>query len=286
MTLRKNALLRNLTTFRIGGLCECLYAPENAEEMTELLRTLENPVVLGRGSNILAADAGVSSPVILTTGLNSIFIEGNTVRAGCGVRLAELAGAAKNASLTGFEWAGGIPGSLGGATVMNAGAYGGAMSDVVTEVVCCDGEQVLRINDCRFGYRHSVFLDDPSLTVLEVSIKLSPGDPVEISQKSDDFRRRRNEKQPVNLASAGSFFKRPPGFYAGALIEQCGLKGVWVGGAQVSERHAGFIVNPKSEATCEDVMRLAALVRERVFKETGAELVPEVRLLGDVQWSF
>lgn len=282
---REQVPLRELTTFRIGGPCDSLYTPVNPGEMTELLRVLENPIVLGRGSNILAADTGLRAPVILTSGLNQLRIDGDTVRAGCGLSLPELSRAAAKASLSGLEWAAGIPGSLGGAVVMNAGAYGGSMADAVTEVLCFDGERTVTVTDCNFSYRHSVFHITPALTVLEVALHLTPGDSREISLKMEEYRSRRNEKQPVNMPSAGSFFKRPPGHFAGALIERCGLKGASVGDARVSEKHAGFIVNTGC-ATCEDVLRLAALVREKVFKETGAELVPEVRLLGDVQWSF
>ncbi len=282
---RERVPLRELTTFRIGGPCDSLYVPGNTEQAVTLLRTLQKPIILGRGSNVLAADAGLRSPVVLTSGLNGIHIEGETVRAGCGVSLPELSQAAAKASLSGLEWAGGIPGSLGGAVVMNAGAYGGVMDGVVTEALCFDGEKTFTVTEFDFGYRHSVFHEMPDMAVLEVTLKLTSGDGSEIRAKTEELKKARSQKQPVNQPSAGSFFKRPPGRFAGALIEQCGLKGVSVGGAQVSEKHAGFIVNTGG-ATCDDVMRLADLVRGRVYKETGAELVPEVRLLGDIQWSF
>ncbi|MDR1692853.1 MAG: UDP-N-acetylmuramate dehydrogenase [Oscillospiraceae bacterium] len=276
-------LLSSLTTFRIGGPCDAVYTPESAAEMTALLKTLDCPTVLGRGSNILAADEGVRTPVILTAGLNAIRIEGDTLRAGCGVSLPELSRAAESASLTGLEWAGGIPGTVGGGTVMNAGAYGGQMSDVLVSVCCADRER--DASECRFGYRQSVFTENPTLTVLEVTLKLTHGDPADISRRTEAFRKARNEKQPVSLPSAGSFFKRPEGHFAGALIERCGLKGVSVGGARVSEKHAGFLVNTGG-ATCRDVMILAERVRETVLRETGVALTPEVKLLGDISWSF
>jgi UDP-N-acetylmuramate dehydrogenase len=251
-----------------------------------LLKELENPVVLGGGSNILAADEGVTHPVVRTSGLDHIEFHGTAVRAGCGAGLPELARAAARQGLTGLEWASGIPGSVGGAAVMNAGAYGGEMSQVVTGALVFDGETPVTVRDFAFAYRHSIFFEYPSWTVLEVTLKLAEDDPQAISARMDELRKRRNEKQPVSLPSAGSFFKRPPGGYAAALIDQCGLKGLRIGGAQVSERHSGFVVNAGG-AVCEDVLRLAALVRETVYKQTSVELEPEVRLLGrDWLWNF
>jgi UDP-N-acetylmuramate dehydrogenase len=253
--------------------------------MIELLRKLENPVILGGGSNILAAGEGVREPVIHTAGLRHIAFDGCVVRAGCGAGLPELSRAAARKGLSGLEWASGIPGSLGGAAVMNAGAYGGEMSQAVTEVLAFDGREAVWITEFDFSYRHSVFIDTPSLTVLEVTLRLSQDDPAEITARMEAHMRARNEKQPVNLPSAGSFFKRPKGGYAAALIEECGLKGASVGGARVSEKHSGFIVNTGG-ATCDDVLRLASLVRETVFIRFGTELEPEVRLLGDIGWNF
>jgi UDP-N-acetylmuramate dehydrogenase len=168
---------------------------------------------------------------------------------------------------------------------MNAGAYGGELSQVVTEALVFNGQDAVTVTDFDFSYRHSVFSAQPSWAVLEVTLRLTEDDPGAIAARMNDFTARRNAKQPVSLPSAGSFFKRPPGFYAAALIEQCGLKGVFSGGAQVSEKHSGFIVNTGG-ATCDDVLRLAAVVQETVFKRTGVGLEPEVRLMGDIQWSF
>jgi UDP-N-acetylmuramate dehydrogenase len=278
-------LLSSLTTFRIGGPCDCLYEPDQIERAIELLRGSENVIVLGGGSNMLAADGGVRAPVIRTAKIGHIRFDGETVRAGCGAGLPELARAAARQGLSGLEWASGIPGSLGGAVVMNAGAYGGEMSQVAAEALVFDGREAVTVKDFDFAYRHSVFHGNPHWTVLEVTLKLTGDDPEAITARMEELRRRRNEKQPVNLPSAGSFFKRPEGGYAAELIDRCGLKGTSVGGAQVSEKHAGFIVNTGG-AACDDVLRLAALVRERVFKQTGVELEPEVRLLGDIAWSF
>jgi UDP-N-acetylmuramate dehydrogenase len=253
--------------------------------MIELLKTLKNPIILGGGSNILAADEGVQTPVVHTAELRQITFEGSMVRAGCGTGLPELSRAAMREGLSGLEWASGIPGSLGGAVVMNAGAYGGEMSQAVTEVLAFDGHDSVRMTEFDFAYRHSVFLDTPSLTVLEAALRLTPDDPAAIAARMNEHMKARNDKQPVSFPSAGSFFKRPKDGYAAALIEQCGLKGTGVGGAQVSEKHSGFIVNTGG-ATCGDVLRLASLVRETVFKRTGTELEPEVRLLGEIAWNF
>lgn len=285
--MQKNVLMSTITTFRIGGPCDILCVPANTEQAVETLRSAApfGGIILGRGSNVLAADEGLRQPVILTSGLNRLDFDGEAVTAGCGVSLPELSRAAAKRGLSGLEWASGIPGSLGGAVVMNAGAYGGEMAQIVTSALVFDGQNAVRVTEFDFSYRHSVFLSKPEHIVLEATLKLLPGDPAEISSRMDEFRKARNEKQPVELPSAGSFFKRPPGHFAGTLIDQCGLKGRSVGGARVSEKHAGFIVNTGG-ATCEDVIRLAALVRETVFRETGAELEPEVRLLGDVRWRF
>jgi UDP-N-acetylmuramate dehydrogenase len=250
-----------------------------------LLRTLDRPFILGGGSNILAADGGVTVPIVHTAGLRDITIDGETVRASCGVGLPELSRAAAREGLSGLEWASGIPGSLGGATVMNAGAYGGEMSQVIAEALVFDGHECVVMTGFDYSYRHSVFLDKPNLTVLEATIRLTRDDPAEIAARMETHRNARNEKQPTTLPSAGSFFKRPKGGYAAAMIDECGLKGVSVGGAQVSPKHAGFVVNTGG-ATCEDVLRLASLVRETVFRKFAAELEPEVRLLGEIGWNF
>ncbi|MCL2003744.1 MAG: UDP-N-acetylmuramate dehydrogenase [Oscillospiraceae bacterium] len=278
-------LLSHLTTFRIGGPCGRLYEPSDTERAIELLRGLEGAVVLGGGSNLLAADEGVSAPIIRTANLNRITFDGVTVRAGCGAGLPELARAAAKRGLSGLEWSSGIPGSVGGAAVMNAGAYDGEMSQVVTEALVFDGNDAVTVRDFDFAYRRSVFHSRPEWTVLEVTLKLAEGDREVITARMDELRVRRNQKQPVSLPSAGSFFRRPEGGYAAELIDRCGLKGTRVGGAQISEKHAGFIVNTGG-AACLDVLRLAALARETVFRRTGVELEPEVRLLGDIEWSF
>ncbi len=281
--MKQRVLLSGLTTFRIGGPCE-MYMPETIERAVEILR-MSCPV-LGGGSNVLAADAGLRVPLLHTGKLNAVVFNGRKLRAGCGAPLPELARLAARKKLSGLEWASGIPGLLGGAVVMNAGAYGGEMSRIVTSarVHTAEGE-IITVTDFAYSYRHSVFSDHPDWTVLEADLLLTPGKPEEIAARMAETRQKRQDKQPLNMPSAGSFFKRPsiPGVYTAALIERCGLKGARVGGAQVSDKHAGFIVNV-GDATCDDVLRLASRVRDTVFRESGVALEPEVKLLGDVKW--
>jgi UDP-N-acetylmuramate dehydrogenase len=272
-------LFSELTTFRIGGPCENLYEPDGLERAIALLEKTEDPIIIGGGSNILAADEGVSDPVVRTTRLDHIRFSGRTVRAGCGAGLPELSRAAAKRGLSGLEWASGIPGTVGGALVMNAGAYGGEMSQTVTEALVFNGAGTVTVRDFGFAYRHSVFHLNRRWTALEVTFELIEDDPVSIAARMDELRKRRGDKQPLTLPSAGSFFKRPPGGYASELIERCGLKGLSVGGARVSEKHSGFIVNTGG-ATCDDVLRLSSRIRETVLSRTGVELEPEVRLLG------
>ena len=273
------------TTFRIGGPARRFARPRRPEELAALLGLAEEhawPVLLaGNGSNLLVPDRGLDRLVIHTGALDGVRRTGETaLRAGAGVGLARLASFALREALTGLEFAHGIPGSLGGAVCMNAGAYGGEMRQVVSRVwAWFPGEGTVRLGPeaLSFGYRHSVF-SEKSGAVLEAEVTLSPGDPEAIRAKMEDLSRRRREKQPLELPSAGSTFKRPEGRFAGALIEQCGLKGVRVGAAQVSPKHAGFVVNTGG-ATCADVLDLIALVRNRVREETGVELEPEIRIV-------
>ena len=285
--VRENVQMSGLTTFRVGGPCDLLCAPAGIWQMADTLRLLSGAgyIVLGRCSNVLVADAGIRRPVIHTARLNHIEIEGSTIVAGAGAGLPEVARAAAERGLAGMEWACGVPGSVGGAVVMNAGAYGGEMSQTLAAARVFDGERVITVREFDFGYRHSIFHKYTDWVVIEATIKLLHGSKPDIEAQMTKLKRSRAKMQPVNLPSAGSFFKRPPGHYAGGLIEQCGLKGASVGGAQVSERHAGFLVNTGG-ATCDDVLRLAALVRETVYKQAGVTLEPEVRLLGDIRWPF
>ena len=273
------------TTFRIGGPAKRVARPRSTEEAAALLTLAEAegwPVLmLGNGSNLLAADSGLDALVIHSGRLDALErTGGRTIRAGAGVSLARLASFAQREGLGGLEFAHGIPGSLGGAVCMNAGAYGGEMSQVVRAVTAWfPGEGTVRL-ECdalEFGYRRSVF-SRRSGVALEAELALEPGDGQAIRAEMEDLSRRRREKQPLELPSAGSVFKRPEGRFAGALIEGCGLKGLRVGGAQVSEKHAGFVVNTGS-ATCADVLELIGHIQERVLEETGVALEPEIRIL-------
>lgn len=283
LELREQEGMTRHTTFRLGGPVRLMALPKTREEAICAVRTAwemdMEPFFLGNGSNLLVPDEGVERFVVkLMDGLTGCRVEGETIYAESGLLLVRLANAALEHGLTGLEFAHGIPGTLGGAVTMNAGAYEGEMAQVVTAVDCLNVDgSVERVTDCGFGYRHSHFSDGKRL-ILGAELKLSRGDRGEIKAKMDDLMNRRKSKQPLEYPSAGSMFKRPVGYFAAALIDQCGLKGYTVGGAQVSEKHAGFVVN-RGGATCGDVLRLVDGVRERVLKETGVELEMEVKLL-------
>ena len=279
----------NHTTFKTGGKA-IRYVKVNAiDELVALLTLLSNNsessdyTVIGNGSNILVSDSGYEGLVIDTTGMNEITVDGNVICADSGAMLGKIAVAALNASLTGLEFASGIPGSLGGALCMNAGAYGGEMKDILesVKVFDCDKSEVITLSNeaMDFGYRHSVIKDKPYI-VLSAIIRLQTGGHDKIEAMMKDYNGRRRDKQPLEYPSAGSTFKRPEGFYAGALIEECGLKGYSVGDAEVSDKHAGFVIN-KGKATSTDIHRLICEVREKVYADTGVRLEPEVVFLGE-----
>ena len=240
-------------------------------------------MVMGNGTDILVLDGGYDGIIIkLGEGFSKITIDGTTVTAGASALLSSVARAALAESLTGFEFASGIPGSVGGGLFMNAGAYGGEMKDIVKSVkaISKDGvrEYMLTIDELDLSYRHSIFTNSGDI-VTEVVYELEPGDKKEIEDKMKDLAEKRNSKQPVQYPSAGSFFKRPAGHFAGALIEEAGLKGLTVGGAQISTQHAGFLIN-KDNATATDVVNLMRLVQNTVYDKTGVKLEPEVRIIG------
>ncbi len=275
-----------LTSFGIGGSARLMALPRSQAEAAAAVRTaveLEvRPFYLGNGSNLLVADRGYEGFSLKTGGMDRVRAVQGRLRAESGILLARLANAALDRGLSGLEFAHGIPGSLGGAVTMNAGAYGGEMVQVLTAVTFLDGKgetATLPAQECHLSYRHSDFTEHPERLILEAEFALSRGDAGEIRAKMEDLSRRRKEKQPLEYPSAGSTFKRPEGYFAAALIEQCGLKGRRVGGAQVSEKHAGFLIN-RGGATCADVLALVEEVRETVLRETGVELELEVRTLG------
>ena len=283
LEIRENEPLSLHTSFRIGGPARVLALPGSAGELARLCRILrelgEKPLVLGNGSNVLAPDEGLDRCVAVTAKAERAEVRGDVMEADCGASLTALAAKAAKAGLGGLVFAYGIPGTLGGALVMNAGAYGGEMKDVTEETRFLDEnleERVFRGAEQGFGYRKSAFTGDTVL--LSARLRLQPGDPEALREECRALLEKRRSSQPLELPSAGSAFKRPEGAYAAALIDQAGLKGLRVGGAMVSGKHAGFIVNAGG-ATASDVKRLLDTVRERVFKDTGITLEPEIRML-------
>ena len=285
LELREHEPMARHTTFRIGGPVRLMAMPRSEGEVLACLREAERAqvrlVVLGNGSNLLAADGEIPCFAVLLTGLDALERTGEReIWAGAGVSLARLASFAAQEGLAGLEFAHGIPGTLGGGVLMNAGAYGGEMVQAVKEVAAAGrngGVETVPAEQCGFSYRRSAFSDGERV-ILGAKFQLEPDDPAAIRGRMDDLARRRKEKQPLEYPSAGSMFKRPAGHFAAALIEQCGLKGLTVGGAQVSEKHAGFVIN-RGGATCADVLALVDLVKERVLQQTGVELEMEVRVL-------
>ncbi len=273
------------TTFKVGGPAALMVLPATEVQLVKAVKLARmegiEPLFVGLGSNLLVDDDGLNALVIKTAPqMNSCQVNGNQITAWAGAPLAQVANAAADHALTGLEFAHGIPGSLGGAVVMDAGAYDGEMRQVVRSVRAlnrdCEVEE-LSAEQCEFGYRHSVFSDGSRLVISAV-MELQPGDEAAIRSRMAELMEKRRSKQPLEWPSAGSTFKRPEGYFAAALIDQCGLKGFGIGGAQVSEKHAGFVINAGG-ATCRDILNLMDAVRERVFRETGVELEPEVKYL-------
>ena len=277
--------MRAHCSFRIGGPARALVRPASAEETAAVCRIVRGggaqPLLIGNGTNLLITDGDVDR-IVVQMGERMADVartDATHLRAGAGIPLARLAQAALGYGLAGLEFAHGIPGTLGGGVVMNAGAYGGELKDVVTEVTALypDGVKVLTPAELDFSYRHSVFSAGEGI-VLGAKVKLESGDPDAIKAKMDDLMARRKASQPLELPSAGSTFKRPTGYYAGPLIEGCGLKGCRVGGAEVSSKHAGFVVNVGG-ATCADVLALIEKVQKTVYDAHGVMLEPEVKII-------
>ena len=280
--------MKKYTSFRAGGFADEMLIPESVEELQEALKDVKKrnrkTIILGNGSNTLIKDTGFSGTVIkLGSELGKIEVEGTELVCGCQALLSAIAKTALAHDLTGFEFASGIPGSLGGAVFMNAGAYGGEMKDVVESVnlVSRDGEDMRTVaaEELDMSYRHSVIEETGEIAV-SVRIRLEKGIHEEIADRMAELTKKRNEKQPVQYPSAGSFFKRPQGYFAGKLVQDAGLKGLSVGGAQVSELHSGFVIN-KGNATATDIIELMHLVQNIVYDKFKVRLEPEVRILGD-----
>ncbi len=283
----KNAKMNGYTSFKIGGPADLLAFPSTKEELAGLLECVrkekEPLTIMGNGSNLLVRDKGIRGLVVkLGNGLKEMTWDGAVLKAGAGVSLAAVSQKAASLGLTGMEFAVGIPGSLGGAVFMNAGAYNGEMKNVVKTVMVltATGEFSTYCNSgLDFSYRHSILQGTDNI-VVEVELSMQKGNPETIKADMDDFTQRRITKQPIDLPSAGSMFKRPTGYYAAALIDEAGLRGYRVGDAQVSEKHTGFVVNV-GKATAQDVLQLIKDVQKKVYIHCGVRLEPEVRVIGE-----
>ena len=284
----ENVDMKEFTSFKAGGKAREMVILESAAELAEILQEIHKQkkryIVLGNGSNTLIKDAGFDGTVVkLGETFNKVSVEGDRLICGTGALMSVVAKTALSADLAGFEFASGIPGSIGGAIFMNAGAYGGEMKDIVESVTLVknDGSEVLTVDaaDMDLSYRHSI-LEETGDVAVTVTLKLKKGNHDEIAAQMAELTKRRNEKQPVQYPSAGSFFKRPEGYFAGKLIQDAGLKGTTIGGAQVSELHSGFIIN-RGGATATDIIDLMHLVQNTVYDKFGVRLEPEVRIIGD-----
>lgn len=279
--------MKKHTTFRVGGNADYFVMPQNGEEVKNIVTLCKEAqmpyYILGNGSNILVGDKGYRGVIIqIYKEMNGIEVEGDKVKAQAGALLSRVGTAALEAELTGFEFAAGIPGTVGGAVVMNAGAYGGEMKDIIANatVLTQDGD-IITINkeDLELGYRTSV-IAKMGYVVLEAEYQLQKGDREAIRARMDELKLQRVTKQPLEYPSAGSTFKRPEGYFAGKLIQDAGLRGFQVGGAQVSEKHCGFVIN-KDQATAADIQGLMQQVSDKVMQEFGVKLEPEVKTLGE-----
>lgn len=280
-----NEPMKNHTTFKIGGPADAFLVAKNhlaLKETISLCKKNDVPFyVIGAGSNLLVADKGIRG-VVIKYGANSVICNDNIIKADAGISLASLSKFALSNSLSGLEFASGIPGLLGGAVYMNAGAYDGEMKDVVIETQYMDKDGNLSVykgEEHEFGYRHSVYSSDDKF-VLSAKLKLIPSDKKQISAKMSELMKRRNEKQPLTYPSAGSTFKRPEGYFAAKLIDDAGLKGYSVGGAKVSEKHSGFVINT-GDATAKDVLSLVDHIKNTVLSKFGVDLNCEIKMIGE-----
>ena len=281
--------MKQHTTFKIGGPADYFLVPESGEEAGEIINICKQTdipyFILGNGSNLLVGDGGYRGVVIqIYRNMSAVTTEGTIITAQAGALLSSVAAVAKNASLTGFEFAGGIPGTVGGAAVMNAGAYGGEMKDVLVEVTVMDAAGnifTIPAEKLELGYRTSI-IKKAGYIVLEAKIRLEEGNQEAIRERMKELTIQRTTKQPLEFPSAGSTFKRPEGYFAGKLVMDSGLRGYQVGGARVSEKHCGFVINAGG-ATAKDVRTLMENVRDIVYKKYGVTLEPEVKFLGEFE---
>lgn len=281
--------MKEVTSFQIGGPVDYFVEPRSEEELKDVIVSVERDempwMIMGKGTNMVVSDKGIRGAVIrLENYFSDVRVEGTRVIAQSGASMKKVAEAACEASLTGLEFAHGIPGAVGGAMTMNAGAYGGEMKDVVesVKVMYHDGTtEVIPGDQMDFRYRNSRVYDE-KLVVLEATFLLQPGEQAAIQSQMDELWNRRVSKQPLEYPSAGSTFKRPVGYFAGQLIDQAGLRGLKHGGAQVSQKHCGFVINC-GDATCKDVVELIRMVQEAVYEKHGVELETEVKVLGETE---
>ncbi len=280
-----NESMKKHTTFRIGGNADYFLIPENTSELQSAIKICRaNNIpyfILGNGSNILVSDKGIEGAVISTEKLNTIEVYEDTIYAQAGAKLSKTASIAAENSLSGFETLSGIPGTVGGAVFMNAGAYGGEIKDVALEVYAIDengNEKTFSNSECNFGYRSSIFSSGEYI-ITGAKFRLRTKDKDEITAQMRDYAERRRDRQPLSFPSAGSTFKRPEGYFAGKLIQDSGLRGFAIGGAAVSEKHCGFVVNT-GNATCSDVVNLIDYIKKCVYEKFGVMLHEEVRIIG------
>ena len=286
LTIKANEPLSNYTYTKTGGPADLLVFPRSVEQVQRVLAAVKQEnlplTVLGNASNLIVKDGGIRGLVMILTDMQELVLEGNQLKAASGAALIEASRLAAAAGLTGLEFACGIPGSIGGAIYMNAGAYGGEVKDVISqvEVVTRDGQlKTYAGADCDFSYRHSRFQEGDEV-ILGVTFDLAPGDQSAIDSKVAELTHLRQSKQPLEYPSCGSVFKRPEGYFAGKLIQDAGLQGYQVGGAQVSTKHAGFIVNV-DHATATDYLEVIEHIRLVVWARTGVFMEPEVRIIGE-----
>lgn len=286
--IKVNEEMRNHTTFRVGGEADFLVIPYELNDVIAIHKfTKKNNIpltVIGNGSNLLVKDGGIRGIVLkISNVLNDIKITDTDIEVGAGLRLTKLSKIAMESSLSGLEWANGIPGTVGGAVMMNAGAYGGDMSQVIVETMYLDEDGTIKIltnKEQKFGYRCSVFTSEINGIIISVKVHLGKANIEKITEKMTDYIEKRKEKQPLEFPSAGSTFKRPQDNFAGKLIEEAGLKGYTVGGACVSDKHAGFVIN-KGNATARDIISLIENVKAKVKEVSGVDLEEEVKIIGE-----
>ncbi len=285
---RTDCTFADLTTFKVGGRVDLVLYPETEEQCIELIawakKENESLIFLGNGSNVLGSDKGYQGIIVKTDRLNKMELhENGMITVGAGVRDVKVSSFAAKNGLTGAEFLHGIPGTIGGAVFMNAGAYDGSMDQIVVQTRYLDeagNAHILKKEDHCFGYRKSFFMKHPEFLILDVTLQLKPGNKAEIHSLIDDFQQRRREKQPLEFPSAGSTFKRPEGHFAGKLIQDAGLGGCSIGGAQVSSKHCGFIINANN-ATCTDVLAMIEHVQNIVAEQFNVKLECEIRFLGE-----